>query len=103
HPDPAWIRDAVARKLAQRPARPVHAADLAESHSQSPIASRRADRSTPRAGRSESIPRTQFAFGARDARRSPGGRPGHSALESPRFLYARPLSGVRPRRVLPSL
>ena len=48
-PDPARLGDAVAGKLAQRPARPVHAADAAAAGARSAAAARRPDRPAPRA------------------------------------------------------
>ncbi len=47
--DPARLSDAVAGELAQRAARPVHAAELAAARAGSPLAARGPDRPAPRA------------------------------------------------------
>ena len=51
HPDPARLGHAVAGELAQRPARPVHAADAAAARARPAAAAGDADRPAPRASR----------------------------------------------------
>ena len=76
HPDHARLGDAVAGKLAQRPARPVHAVDAAATRAGSAVAAGGADRSAPRRAAPRPLPRTERRPGTCHARRpaSDGGQ-----------------------------
>src|SRR5262249_43463322 len=90
--------DAVAGELAQRPARPVHAADAAQPRARPGAAEGRPDRPAPRPGPQRRLLRAQPGPGAGHARGAPQGRAGDAAAQPPRLLDPRPLPQLRLRR-----